>query len=247
MDWPIDWTRMISCGPIDSPIIITNANYATVAWGMINTRYDELYSYYFPRQHCRDFNSNNFVRNNETSEHGDSFSPRVEIASHRDLLQLRRAAPLYLFGKIHSVIREWREMHAYEWKRSYNCTHVVLSKGRRDWPVAGFPFVRDADRLCRFLLYRFRLVEQRQLVKLLDICNSPKKKEKTYYHLPRSSRRSEVKSSRIVWPLVVSQTARDFISFLSAFSACKRHDKLTRNLIQSVRSHRMHRTNVKMI
>lgn len=55
----------------------------------------------------------------------------------------------------------------------YNHTHVILSEGRRNWPIAGFPFVGDADRLRRFLLHRFRLIEQRQLVKLLDICNSP--------------------------------------------------------------------------
>lgn len=55
-----------------------------------------------------------------------------------------------------------------------NRTHVVLSEGRRNWPITGFPFVGDADRLRRFLLHRFWLVEQRQLVKLLDICNSPK-------------------------------------------------------------------------
>lgn len=55
----------------------------------------------------------------------------------------------------------------------YNHTHVILSEGRRNWPIAGFPFVGDADRLRRFLLHRFRLIEQRQLVKFLDICNNP--------------------------------------------------------------------------
>lgn len=99
--------------------------------------------------------------------------------------QLRRAASLSIFsGKFASNGGACIWMDG---KQTYNCTHVVLGKGRRDWPVAGFPFVRDADRLRRFLLHRFRLVEQRQLVKLLDICNSPEKKEKTYYHLPQSS------------------------------------------------------------
>jgi len=218
---------------------------------MINTRYDELYIRTI-------FRANIVGISIPTISFGITKRVNTEIhfrlASKLHLIeiyyQLRRAAPLSISARknSHGAIREWRVMHAYEW-RSYNCTHVVLSKGRRDWPVAGFPFVRDADRLCRFLLYRFRLVEQRQLVKLLDICNSPKKKEKTYYHLPRSSRRSEVKSPRTVWPpsSSLSQTAGDFISFLSGFPACKRHDKLTRNSIQSVRSHRMHRANVRVI
>lgn len=66
----------------------------------------------------------------------------------------------------------------YRTKIRESRTHVVLGEGRRDWPVAGFPFVRDADRLRRLLLHRFRLVEQRQLVKFLDIYNSPEKRKR---------------------------------------------------------------------
>lgn len=62
-------------------------------------------------------------------------------------------------------------------------THVVLGEGRRDRSITGFPLVRDANRLRRLLLHRLGLVEQRQLVKLLDICN--RKKEKTYYYTRR--------------------------------------------------------------
>lgn len=140
------------------------------------------------------------------------------VASHRDLLPASTASRLSLyFLEEEFAIRECgaRRMHMNAGEQTYNSTHVVLGEGRRDWPVAGFPFIRDADRLRRFLLHRFRLVEQRQLVKLLDICNSPGKKEKTYYHLPRSSRHSKVKSPRTVWPAAVFQTAGDFISFLS--------------------------------
>lgn len=77
------------------------------------------------------------------------------------------------------------------WARSilYNRTHVILGEGRRDWPVAGFPFIRDADRLRSLLLHRFRLVEQRQLIKLLNICNSPgKRKRRIICHLPERTR-----------------------------------------------------------
>lgn len=166
--------------------------------GMINTRRDELRSGIFSSsscQHCRDFNSNNFARNNETRGCAEIHSRRAsKLHLIGDLLPGFDASP-YKYPRAEKI--RSTDSHAYERRRNetYNCTHVVLGEGRRDWPVAGFPFVRDADRLRRFLLHRLRLVEQRQLVKLLDICNSPEKKEKTYYHLPRSSRRSEGKIS----------------------------------------------------
>lgn len=175
------------------------------ARAMINTCRDELRSDRFP-----------FHRANIAGISIPTISFEITKRVSTDEIHFRRAselrlasrfitgfdgtAPLCPPGEIRSAIfaNGARRMHMNGREQTYNRTHVVLGKGRRDWPVAGFPFVRDADRLRRFLLHRFRLVEQRQLVKLLDICNSPEKKEKTYYHLPRSSRRSEVKSPRTV-------------------------------------------------
>lgn len=76
----------------------------------------------------------------------------------------------YIIAELYGLIRRHN--------RHYNRTHVILGEGRRDRPIAGFPFIRDANRLRSLLLHRFRLVEQRQLIKLLDICNSPGKRKR---------------------------------------------------------------------
>lgn len=57
-------------------------------------------------------------------------------------------------------------------------TYVVVSSkgGWRDGPVAGFPFIRDADRLGRLLLHALRLVQKRKLVKFLNVCKKRRKK-----------------------------------------------------------------------
>ena len=58
---------------------------------------------------------------------------------------------------------------------AFMCTYVVLRKGRCDGSVAGLPFVGDTNCLRGFLLHRLRFVQERQLVKLLDVCNISKK------------------------------------------------------------------------
>jgi len=95
---------MISYGPIDSPIIITNANYATVARGMINTRYDELYIRTIFRAKIVGISiltiSFGITKRVNTEIH-------FRLASKLHLIeiyyQLRRAAPLYICSEKFTV------------------------------------------------------------------------------------------------------------------------------------------------
>lgn len=82
--------------------------------------------------------------------------------------QPTRQAIQYVFVRSHFV----NEIASVDNFSKKSCTYVILSESRCDRSVAGLPLVGNAQRLRGFLLNRFRLIQQRQLVELLYICNT---------------------------------------------------------------------------